>query len=964
MILKDAIRLIPETECTGNIDVPVQGIAYDSRSVKKGDLFVAVRGEKTDGACYIAEAIAKGAAAVASEKATEDVFAIPYIRVNDARKFLAEVSHAFYCSPCFKLKLAAVTGTKGKTTIVWLIDSILAQAGLASCLAGTIEMRIGNERFVSIHTTPEAPDIDRFFRDAAERGCTHGALEVSSHALALKRVYGAKFTVGVFTNLSHDHLDFHGDMETYYQAKKILFTPENGNEIKAAVINIDDSYGRRLADEVGVPVITFGFQPSADIHVKDWRQRLDGTDLVLNTPGGELIFHSRLVGRTNVYNIMAATGASLKLGLTGKQVCVGVDALSGVPGRMERVDGGQDFLVVVDYAHTPASLENLLETARQLPHRKLITIFGCGGDRDRAKRPVMGEIAARLSDIVIVTSDNPRSEDPAQIINEIESGIEKGAADCRINPDRRAAIREAINMAGRDDIVIIAGKGHETYQIVGDRKLHFDDREIAREALITNYELRITNYELLIGLTAGGIESAVKGALARGSRDVAFSGVSIDSRTVAPGEIFFAIRGPRTDGHKFIADVQASGATGAIVADDYAPSGELPENFVLIRVKDTHEALKALARAARLSWNGKLTAVTGSVGKTTVREFAYQLINTRFKAYQTPGNYNNLFGLPLALLGLRPEHEIGIFEMGMSAAGEIAEMCGIALPETGILTNVAPAHLEFFASIEQIAEAKGELVNGLAPDGTLIYNADDPLVCKLSDRFNGKKISFGLSKDADIRADNIEIRDLGSTRFRLSCGDATLKAMLPFAGKHYVMNALPGVALALSLGLTPEEIVPMLGRLQQAKMRGKILRSPEGFAVIDDSYNSSPRALQSMIEVLAAAPGFSRRILFAGEMLELGPSAPQLHYECGEFAVKYGIDMIVGVGGNAGAIVRAAEKAGKIAHFFETSEEAAKFAEENIRSGDLVLVKGSRGIHMEIIVSGLIKDAPETIADL
>ena len=457
----------------------------------------------------------------------------------------------------------------------------------------------------------------------------------------------------------------------------------------------------------------------------------------------------------------------------------------------------------------------------------------------------------------------------------------------------------------------------------------------------------------MIGLTAGEIESAINGTLARGVRDAVFTGVSIDSRTVAPGEIFFAIRGPRMDGHRFIADVTARGALGAVAADDYVPSCELPENFVVIRVKDTHESLKTLARSVRLAWKGKLAAVTGSVGKTTTREFAYQLIKNRFRAYQTPGNYNNLFGLPLALFGLSPEHEVGIFEMGMSAPGEIAEMCRIALPETGILTNVAPAHLEFFASLEQIAEAKGELVEGLAPDGTLIYNADDPLVVKLAGRFGGKKISFGRSKDAAVRADNIEIHDLCATRFRLSCGGVMLGAALPFAGEHYVRNALPGVALALDLGMTPEEIVPALERLQQAEMRGKTLRFREGFAVIDDSYNSSPRALMSMIEVLAAAPGFLRRILLAGEMLELGSSAPLLHYECGEFAARRGIDMVIGVTENAGEIVRAAESNRMKALFFETSEGAAKFAVEIIRPGDLVLVKGSRGIHMEKIISAL-----------
>ena len=480
MILKNATPRIPEIE---NMDISIHGIAYDSRSVQKGDLFVAIKGEKTDGARYIQDAVANGASAVASEQTTGVGIAIPHIPVKDARKFLAEISHAFYSSPCSELQLVAVTGTKGKTTTAWLIDSIIARSGFASCLMGTIENRIRNEQFAAIHTTPEVSDIDRFFRYAAGRECTHGTLEVSSHALSLKRVYGSKFNVGVFTNLSHDHLDFHGNMEAYYQAKKALFTLENGNGIEAVVVNTDDSYGRRLADEIDIPVTTFGFHHSADIHVKNWQSRLDGTHLTVNSPWGEIVFHSRLVGCTNVYNIMAATGSALRLGLTVEQARAGVDALVGVPGRMERIGECLDFLVVVDYAHSPASLENLLETVKRLPHRRLITVFGCGGDRDRAKRPIMGEIASRLSDMTIVTSDNPRSEDPTEIIKEIQSGMKNGTSKYEIIPDRRAAIYDAINMASKDDIVIVAGKGHETCQIIGDDKLPFDDREVARNAI-------------------------------------------------------------------------------------------------------------------------------------------------------------------------------------------------------------------------------------------------------------------------------------------------------------------------------------------------------------------------------------------------------------------------------------------------------------------------------------------------
>ncbi|MDR1726699.1 MAG: UDP-N-acetylmuramoyl-tripeptide--D-alanyl-D-alanine ligase [Acidobacteriota bacterium] len=458
-------------------------------------------------------------------------------------------------------------------------------------------------------------------------------------------------------------------------------------------------------------------------------------------------------------------------------------------------------------------------------------------------------------------------------------------------------------------------------------------------------------------LVAGDIASATGGALALGARSAAASGVSIDSRSVAAGELFFAIRGPRNDGHAFVPDVWARGAAGAVVADDYAVPAEAPAGFFVVRVKDTHEALKALARAVRLQWRGRLVAVTGSMGKTTTREFACQLLENRFPAYQTPGNYNNLFGLPLSLLGLEPGHEVGVFEMGMSAPGEIAEMCRVALPDIGVLTGVAPVHLEFFASVEEIAEAKGELVSGLAPGGTLIYNADDPLVCKLARRFGGEKVSFGSSPDADVRADQVEMRDLGTTCFRLSYEGRRVRAALPFTGAHFVQNALPGAALGLKFGMSPAQVADAMAKLRQPAMRGEVSRFQKGaggFAVIDDSYNSNPCALRGMIDALCAVPGFSRRVLVAGEMLELGADAPRMHFECGEYASRSGVGLVVGVQGGAVELVRAASKGcADGARFFGSSDEAAEFVAANVREGDLVLVKGSRGAHTEKVVEAL-----------
>ena len=483
MLLNEIARLPGVISSARVSPVQILGIAYDSRRVEPGFLFVAIRGEKTDGNQYVRQAFESGAVAVAAEPPVQDQSGFPYLQVQDARAFLALASRSFCGNPAAHLQLAGITGTNGKTTSSFLLFSIFRSAGIRACLVGTLGMRIGDEPFPSAHTTPESSDLASFLARALREGCTHGAAEVSSHALVLKRVFGTKFRTGIFTNLTPEHLDFHHDMDSYYRAKRLLFVPEGGNDLESAVINWDDPFGKRLRAEIGVPSLTFGFESDADIRVLDWEARIDGTNLRLTTPAGELAIRARLSGRPHVYNIMAATGAALNMGFGLETIRQGIENLEGVPGRMQRVAAGQPYTVIVDYAHTPDALETLLETIRRLPHRKLITVFGCGGDRDRKKRPVMGQIAGRLSDFVIVTSDNPRTEDPRSILAEIEPGLRESSSPYQLQPDRRQAIGTALSMARDGDAVVIAGKGHEKYQQIGDRVLPFDDVEVARATL-------------------------------------------------------------------------------------------------------------------------------------------------------------------------------------------------------------------------------------------------------------------------------------------------------------------------------------------------------------------------------------------------------------------------------------------------------------------------------------------------
>ena len=461
---------------------------------------------------------------------------------------------------------------------------------------------------------------------------------------------------------------------------------------------------------------------------------------------------------------------------------------------------------------------------------------------------------------------------------------------------------------------------------------------------------------ILSQFNAEDIAACTAGVLAGGPADLHFSGASIDSRTLCTGDLFFAIRGPNQDGHKFIPNALSAGARGVVAESGYVQPEDFPPKCALVKVADTHQALKDSAAAVRRRWQGTVVGITGSMGKTTAKEFAAQMMQSACGVYRTPGNYNNLYGLPLAIFGLTSSESIGIFEMGMSAPGEIAQMCRIAEPAIGIITNVAPVHLEFFNSLEEIAHAKAELAEALPAEGTLIYNRDILLVRKIADKFGGNKISFGFSVGADIQADQIEILGPEKTRFRLSCGGESAVVSIPLPGAHFVMNILPAVALGRLYSLTAEQIAENLRHIRQSSMRGRVIHFKEGFSIIDDSYNSNPEALKKMIEVLSRLPSFERRILVAGEMLELGPDSASLHRECGVFAVKAGIDSVIGVRGAAQEIVRAAQNEGmtdKQARFFQDAEEASAFLQKDIRKGDLVLIKGSRGVRMETLIESL-----------
>jgi UDP-N-acetylmuramoyl-L-alanyl-D-glutamate--2,6-diaminopimelate ligase len=493
MDIKKLLKKIEYTSIHGNTNVDIKGIAYDSRKVKKDYIFVAIPGEKDDGTKYEHEAINNGAAVIVSKSYNPAIEHALQIVVKQPRLALALLSKEFYNNPSSMLFVVGVTGTNGKTTTTYLIESMLSLAGKKPIVIGTVNYRFMDKTLKAINTTPESLDLNMMMHDHLTNGATHAIMEVSSHALSQGRVNGIDFDVAIFTNLTQDHLDYHKTMEDYFSAKAILFEKllvESRKGNKFAILNNDDPWAHRIKIKKGIHILRYGRTNQSDIKLIEYRTSLDGIYVRLSTPIGLLELYSPLVGFYNIYNIMAAVSTAIVSNISVENIKDGIALMKNVPGRVERIKNPKDVYVFIDYAHTPDALEKVLIALNELKKRRVICVFGCGGDRDKGKRPIMGEVATRLSDITIITSDNPRSEQPEKIIADIEKGIKNTTKIETINPDnnytskiytviqdRQEAIWKALDIAKKDDILLIAGKGHEDYQIFKDKTVHFSDKE-------------------------------------------------------------------------------------------------------------------------------------------------------------------------------------------------------------------------------------------------------------------------------------------------------------------------------------------------------------------------------------------------------------------------------------------------------------------------------------------------------
>ncbi|KSU84982.1 UDP-N-acetylmuramoylalanyl-D-glutamate--2,6-diaminopimelate ligase [Fictibacillus enclensis] len=485
MELKTLVNHLINYKTDDEMNVEITSIEMDSRTAGPGSLFVCIEGYTVDGHNYARQAVENGASAILAEKPLEEIDSVPVVIVNDTKRSLAVLANVFYDHPTTKLHLIGVTGTNGKTTTSHLIEQIFADAGKRTGMIGTIDMKINGVSHKVSNTTPESLFLQKAFKEMNDQKVEAAVMEVSSHALDMGRVRGCDYDIAVFTNLTQDHLDYHKDMETYLRAKGLLFAQLGntyaGKKEKIAILNRDDKASKEFEKMTAAQILTYGIEQKSDIMAKDIKVTGKGTTFTLVTPFEEKQVSLKLVGKFSVYNVLAAVSATLLSGIPIDSIIRTMENVKGVPGRFETVDEGQCFTVIVDYAHTPDSLENALVTVKEFAVGKVISVVGCGGDRDRTKRPLMAKIAAEYSDIAIFTSDNPRTEDPEAILQDMQAGVED--REYKVIMDRRDAINYAVNLAEENDIILIAGKGHETYQIIGKDVLDFDDRKVAAEAI-------------------------------------------------------------------------------------------------------------------------------------------------------------------------------------------------------------------------------------------------------------------------------------------------------------------------------------------------------------------------------------------------------------------------------------------------------------------------------------------------
>lgn len=908
---------------TGSQLIIEGNLITDSRQVKPGDLFICIKGFSTDGHQFIPIAKQAGAILFIVEDIPQES-GIDYIHVTDARKATALLAKLYYHDPTSQFTLIGVTGTNGKTTTSGLIAQLLKAESKKVGLIGTLGYWILDEYYPSERTTPDILELNAIFAAMAQAGCEVVVMEVSSHAIALDRVYGIQFDYACFTNLTRDHLDFHVSMENYAETKLQLFT-RLLSPTGRAVINIEDAYGKQFAAAIPTQVTTLGAE-QADWSYQTLHASLAGTTFAVQTRTFQQQYTVPLIGEFNVTNALTALIIANMIAPKANPADWQrpLQQLVGVPGRLEAIANDRGFGVFVDYAHTPDALENVLQTLQSVPHGRIITVVGAGGNRDKGKRPEMTSIALQYSGLVILTNDNPREEEPADIIRDMVATTDPFAPYWVIR-DRQAAIQTALRMARPQDIVLIAGKGHETYQEIHGVKTHFDDREVAKAALqlrdqeATTKQLSLPIDPLQLALLFNLLDIP-KEVLNFSDQNLLYS-ISTDSRKVSPQSLFVALKGEKFDGNDYVSTVLQEEQVLAIT--NVYPTG----HSRAIYHEDSLQFLATLAQKYISLFDVIRIGITGSTGKTTTKELLSHILSYRYPVLKTHANENNQIGLPQTIFRLQPVHRYAVLELGTNHHGEIAHLRKICQPQHAIIVSVGPSHLEYFGDELGVLQEKLTIFD---EDQTRYIPGDD-------ERFNS--LEMPAKKVGFMEGNQYRIASLEREKDGWSCTINHVPYSLPITAAYFALNAAFGIAVAQEIGFSTEEIQTALKEPFELAQRMQIHRSGSNTLLID-CYNANPVSMKAAIQHWLDYEPSHQHYAILGDMLELGEESEYYHRQIEELLEKSKMNgHVISVG--------TLSKHYHARQHFETVEELLNSNALSELTEAVVLIKASHGIHLE-----------------
>ena len=913
--------------------ISVKGISFDSRKVNKDDIFFAIQGTKTSGIKFIREAADKGASVViVDKKVNYKNSKIPLILVKDVRKNLSEA-----CSKFYKEKprtIIAVTGTNGKSSVADFFYQILNLNKIPVASIGTLGIISKNYNRKTKLTSLDPVTLHKSLHILKKKKIDHVILEASSHGLHQKRLENLNIKIGIFTNFSHDHLDYHKNMQSYFNSKMILFKHLLKKDSKIITDKENNKFKKikNIAVSRKIRIQTISLN-EGNIKVIDNRYKENQQIIKVLINSKVYMMKVPLIGYFQIKNLLLAVLASHNCGISFSKIFKKISKIKPVEGRLERVAKlNNNSSIIVDFAHTPDALEKSLIAIRQQFKKKIILVFGCGGERDKNKRFIMGKISNKYCRKVFVTNDNPRNENPKVIRNKIIKGCGKIGVDIG---NRKQAIENAIMNLQPSEILLVAGKGHESTQDYGNKIINFSDKKVIKEIIIKKKIVyKNKNYQNIL------IQHVFRRTF---EKNLSYSGVSINTKTIKKNNLFFAIKGKKNDGHKFVKEAIIKGAVKSVISSS---ATNFPTNKI-IKVKNTLHSLNNLAKITRNISTTTIIGITGSVGKTTLKNLISFSLKNYGKTFHSPHSYNNKFGVPLSLSNLKRDDEYGVFEIGMDKKGEIDKLSKVVKPEIAIITNISEAHFKNFNTLKDIAKAKSEIINNIVQDGNIVLNKDDYYFNFLSNKAKKKRIkiiSFGIKKKADVHL--LRIKKIENFyRLKILVKNKVFYFNTKSSNHNLISNILACLSVLYILNLDLNFLKNEFINFNLPEGRGDvrvIKKFNKKFKFIDESYNANPLSMMSAINNMSHYERKNRekKIVFLGDMLELGKKSKILHKALSATINKSDIDKVFVCGKYIKETFNFLNK-NKKGKVFDNLNEAYNHFDKILHNNDLLMIKGS-----------------------